>query len=129
VAQMTQAVTALETALNEQRRLDADRQARLARESALNADPAVRRIAEVNAEWADRRTALAERIEQAQSAQEIVRRALKTQKDQFSDVKEKVELVGLTEANGAVLRKQRQVLPDLRKHEVAVTERQLLIGN
>ncbi len=131
-SQAAQEVQALQELLNEKRREDAERQAKLARQNAAKAHPAVRRIAEENAVLAERRTGadgLASRIEATLRAQEAVRGQLKKLETAFSDVKEKVDLVGLTDANGAVLRKQRQLLPALHEHQAAVRARQVLIGN
>lgn len=131
-SQAAQEVQALQELLNEKRREDADRQAKLARQNAAKAHPAVRRIAEENALLAERRTGadgLASRIEATLRAQDAVRGQLKKLETAFSDVKEKVDLVGLTDANGAVLRKQRQLLPALHEHQAAVRARQVLIGN
>lgn len=115
--------------LNDKRRQDAARQAELATQSAAHGHPAVRRIAEENAKLAEQRTQMAGHIEHALNSKELVEHELKQLNDQYSDVMEKVKLVGLTDANGAVLRKQRELLPNLRTHQAAVREREIQIGN
>ncbi len=132
VSQAEQLVQTLQERLNEERRLDAERQAKVARQNAAKAHPAVKKLAEQNAAWAEQRTGpagVASRIEKTLQAQDSVKLALKELEGSFSDVKKKVELVGLTDANGAVLRKQRELLPDLRGYEATVEGRQTLIGN
>lgn len=132
VSQTSEEVQSLQTLLNDKRREDADRQAEQARRNVAKAHPAVRRIADENAALAELRVGangLTNRIEQTLQVRESVQGELKKLESAFSDVKEKVGLVGLTDANGAVLRKQRQLLPDVRAHQEAVAERQVLIGN
>ncbi|MDZ4782495.1 MAG: mechanosensitive ion channel [Planctomycetia bacterium] len=132
LAQTEQQVQSLQLRLNEERRLDAERQAKSARESAARAHPAMKKLADQNADWAEQRTGpdgVVSRIEASQQAQAKVKQTLKELEGSYSDVKKKVELVGLTDANGAVLRKQRELLPDLRGHEAAIRARQTQIGN
>lgn len=102
---------------------------RKAKLEAIEAAPSLREFAEQNSDLAENAKRVAESLATAEAdlkaATEIHERLAK----QFKQTKTKVESVGLTSSVGALLRKQRSSLPDVRQRKAAVANRQTLIND
>jgi potassium-dependent mechanosensitive channel len=122
-AQADQAVKVWRSAVNDQRRIEAEKQAREARRAALKAHPAIKRLASQNEVLTEQRTKLAGKIEQVTKESESLETTLARIDAQFATVTDRVKKVGLTEAIGLLLRKQRDDLPDIGEHEDAIAHR------
>ena len=128
VTRREQLVAAWQTIVSERRRADAEQAARNAerlRRDAARSDPLVKPTAEEAATWAKRRSelGLAGKIEAARLArQDLEARAAKYKGD-YATVKSKVAAAGL-DAMGALLRRQREQLPNPDVHRRAVSRRQ-----
>ncbi|UCC30072.1 MAG: mechanosensitive ion channel [Phycisphaerales bacterium] len=101
-----------------------------ARRAATRAHPIVRRIAEDNTAWAERRAedALADKIDQATREHESITKALSEVSSNFASIRSKVKAAGLTHAMGLLLRRQREVLPDPRDHLGRTSAREVEIS-
>ena len=128
IALAEQEIKQLQELVNQRRQQEAERQAQAAKLGALQAHPAVRRLAEENAGMAEVRTGIAQRITQITAQLEQTNQQLTLVKEQFKRAKEKVDAVGLTNAIGLLLRKQRDALPHVGHRRRSISERQLLIG-
>jgi potassium efflux system protein len=127
-AQAEQGVKALRAAINARRRQEAEEQAGQARQAALDAHPAVRELAAQNADLTAQRQELVQRIELAAKELDTLRSQLAVLKTLFNKVTERVKRVGLTEAVGLLLRKQREILPHVAEHQHAIDERKAEIS-
>lgn len=114
--------------VNRQRQHDADAQVRRARWEANQAHPGMAELTARNAQLAERRKALAQLIVQTTAQLEDTNKKLAALQDQFKRIQGKVEAVGLTNAIGLLLRKQRVTLPDLADHRRNMSLRQNTIG-
>lgn len=132
VAELEEQSRLLREAVNRRRRMEAEQIAQQAREEARAAEkdhPAVRKLKEENAGLADLRRKIATRIEEvSRECQDIERRLEEVRKD-FRGVQEKVKAVGMTNVVGLLLRKKEMGLPDIRKQEVRIDERQAEIAS
>ena len=123
-------VAALQEAVNEERRQEAEmaaEEAREARRQAAQAHPALREAAEANAALAEQRTGpdgLTNQIESVSNRLESINSKLTELKSDFESVEENVEAAGLTKAIGLLLLKKRGELPDLRDHRRQIKKRQ-----
>jgi potassium efflux system protein len=129
VAQADKLVKAWQNAVNQRRRAEVDRQAREAREAAARADPAVSEKAEENSKLAELRKSLASTIERVTRENEEVDKRLAELEGDFTSVTEKEKRVGLTEAIGLLLRKQRADLPKVAERRRRIAERQSEIAH
>ncbi|MEK6248689.1 MAG: hypothetical protein N2C12_10950, partial [Planctomycetales bacterium] len=105
----------VEDQLKKLRELDAEKAVRKAREEAISADPMLASYAQRNRQLAEVGQWITEQFDAAD-------RKLKAEKEfheqllrQFEQTFKKVESVGLTSSVGALLRKQRAELPDVRR--------------
>ena len=124
VALLETQVTALREALNQQRKAETEAELRKARREASRAAPEVAAHLERNTELAKRRKDLAENIAETGRRLEQAQKTLAALQDQFKRTEEKVDAVGLTDAIGLLLRKQRDALPDVRAQRESVAKRQ-----
>lgn len=95
------------------RKQEAERKAREARRNVANAHPALKALAEENAELAEQRVALSQTIGQSTEQIETLEQELERIENEFQEVTQKEETVGLTRAVGLTLRQQREKLPEL----------------
>jgi len=126
-AQARKVADRLQEVVNERRAMEAARQAREARVTALGSHPALREQAEYNRALAERRTGpdgLAARIEQTMRELEAITAKLDALETQFNSIRGKVDTAGLTNAVGLLLRRQRAELPDVRRHRRNLRQRQ-----
>ncbi|QDV47078.1 Miniconductance mechanosensitive channel MscM precursor [Stieleria neptunia] len=111
------------------RELAAAESVRKAKLEAIEAAPSLRAFAQQNQELAESAKRVADSLATAEqdlkAATDVHERLAK----QFKTTKTKVELVGLTSSVGALLRKQRSTLPDVRQRKIEVANRQTLIND
>ncbi len=119
-------------AADRRRQAEADRQVRQARLEAARADPAVSRLARENAALAESRKQLAGKISESTGQLERTKEELAKLNVQFGGTRKKVKAAGMTNTIGLLLRKQRELLPNLsvmRRHidvlQSAIGESQL----
>ena len=119
-------VQKVQSAVNERRRVEADQaraEAEKARREAVGKHPQVRRLAEKNAELAKDQARLVSEIERAIADRRAIGEQLEKLEQQFAGDKEKLDIAGLTDALGPVLREQRKGLPDMRRYLKIAAER------
>lgn len=124
IALQEQKLKMWQEAVNRRRQQEAERQVQQASREVGHAHPAIRQLAERNAALAATRKELAERIVKTTQQLEKTQEKLAALKDRFKRAREKVEAVGLTNAIGLLLRKQREALPNLRVHRRNIGDRQ-----
>ena len=122
VPQAEKLAKALQDAIDEQRRVEADRAAADARMAAIRAaqsHPAVQKLAGENAKLATERTgpsSPAAKIVVATKEMEEVRAASARLQQAFAALLERAKAIGRTPTFGVLLRKQRAQLPPVRRH-------------
>jgi potassium efflux system protein len=99
-------------AVSQWRKQESKRQAKKARSIAEKSHPALRSLAEQNAEIAELRITTAAGIERVAKTLKTVSESSKRLGEQFADLRGKVEHAGATSSTGILLRKQRSDLPD-----------------
>lgn len=130
VALTEQEIKACQAIVNSRRRQEADQQVERASWEANQAHPAVRLLAEQNAELATMRKPLAEQIVDVTRQRDQVNLQFNTLKEQFTRAQEKVEAAGKTNTTytiGLLLRKQREALPNLHVYHRNIGLRQQTI--
>jgi potassium efflux system protein len=115
-------------AANRRRQAEADRQVRRARLEAARANPAVSRLARENAALAESRKQLAEKIVETGAQLERTKAELAKLNVQFGATKSKVKAVGMTNTIGLLLRKQRELLPNVSAARLSIDVLQSAIG-
>jgi potassium efflux system protein len=133
VTRLDSLAKAWQTVVNERRRTEAAAAAEAAaeaRRAATRARPVVRRIAEDNTAWAERRAkdGLADKIERVVAEHGAITKTLSDVSSGFASIKSKVKAAGLTHAMGLLLRRQREVLPRVREHLRRITAREAEIS-
>lgn len=131
VVQATQAeqvVKIWRAAVSDRRRIEAEQQAHDARIAALQAHPAIKQLAKESADLTTERQALATKIEQVTHDSEACEKNLADLDSQFAKVVDRVKRVGLTQAIGLLLRKQRAGLPNIEQHRADIETRQVEIS-
>lgn len=123
-----QEIKQLQEMVNARRQAEAARQAQTAKLDALRAHPAVRRLAEESAAMAEQRKEIAHKITALTSQLEQTTQLLHQVEDQFKRAREKVDAVGLTNAIGLLLRKQRDALPSISQRRRDLSARQMSIA-
>lgn len=117
--------------VNERRRVEAEAAARAAKRdqrAAAMQHAALRRLAEENADLAKRRAALAEKIERIAAELDQTAKTRAQITTEFTSVRSKVEVAGLTHAMGQLLRQKRERLLDVRGRQRAIAARQAEIA-
>lgn len=120
--------------VNERRRAEAERNARLAREAqrdAARAHPSVKAIAETNAQLAERRVGtegLAARIEMVANALQQANQLLTKLRDDRRSMMQKIEAGGVTQAMALLLRAERENLPDVRRYRKGLGAREAALA-
>ncbi|MEN6457374.1 MAG: mechanosensitive ion channel domain-containing protein [Thermoguttaceae bacterium] len=113
--------------VNQRRQQDAEQQARQAAWEAGQAIPAVKQLAQENAALAELRKQLAQHIANATTQLDQANQQLAALRSQYERARGKVETVGLTNAIGLLLRKQRDALPNLAACRREINARQRAI--
>ena len=106
----------LQQTINGRRQQEAEQQARKAARELSLAHPAVQKLMKENKDLADLRTKLADQIAVATSQLDEANSSLKRVGDEFESMKEKEKAVGLASVVGAILRKHKASLPNLRDY-------------
>ncbi|MDY0169708.1 MAG: mechanosensitive ion channel [Thermoguttaceae bacterium] len=127
VAHLEQVLSEWRTRVTHQRYRETETQLRRARWEADRAHPALERLAAANAQWAERRKEMAELIAKTTRELDQTNDQLADLQDQFERMREKVDTVGLTNAIGLLLRKQRESLPNARDYWRRIGARQATI--
>lgn len=96
---------------------------RRARDEAIDAEPLLQDDANLNKTIADKAVKLTEPIDESRALLEATKVRLDGIQKQFAAVQQKVENIGLSDAIGGLLRKQRSELPDILKREANVRNR------
>lgn len=104
--------------------LETKRKANEARLAAMEADPELEELAGKNQTLAELAETVATKTREEILAQEEIRAELDNVQKQYQRAKRHVDLVGLTNSIGQLLRTQRTRLPDLEEHYREVDERQ-----
>ncbi|MCE5269414.1 MAG: mechanosensitive ion channel [Planctomycetaceae bacterium] len=115
--------------VNGRRQQDAEQQARQAAWEAGQAIPAVKQLAQENAALAELRKSLAQHIADATSQLNLANQQLTALRSQYERARGKVETVGLTNAIGLLLRKQRDTLPNLAAYRRQINGRQQTLAD
>lgn len=124
-------VKLLQAAVNERRRMEAE-QARLEAEriqrEAIGKHPMVIELADGNAELSRELTDITAHAGQATSQRQVAADELKRIDQDYQDAKRKIDVAGLTETLGRILRDQRNRLPDLMRYQRTAAVRTRLIS-
>ncbi len=123
VALAEQTMQRVQERLNARRRLDAEAQIEQADLEAARASRAERELAMENVELAKQRLDLLQRLETVVNRVSNVQQRLGSVRQQFQRARDRVETVGMTNAVGLLLRRERSDLPDDREHRRAVRSR------
>jgi len=110
-------VKAWQDLVSDRRKEEAARAAQEAQDAlraAANAHPVVRKLAEENADLAEQRALLVQKIETVTQRAAEIDAARKDLRDRRASTERKLTAAGLTRAMGVMLRKQRAELPDVR---------------
>lgn len=94
-----------------------------ARDEAIEAEPLLQDDAEINSTLAEKAVALTAPIDEARARLEATKVRLDGVQKQFAATQQKVENIGLSDAVGALLRKQRSELPNVLKRQANVRNR------
>ncbi len=94
-----------------------------ARDEAIAAEPLLQADADLNKQLAKQSVDLATPIEETRTELDSTKLRLDGVQKQFSAIQQKVETIGLTDAIGGLLRRQRGDLPDLLKRQANVQNR------
>ena len=122
-------IVILQQKINVAREAAADESVRMARQEAVSADPALKFYAEENQALAESSKLVAEQLAGTEADLTVATELYEDLLKQFANAKKKVDSVGLTSSVGALLRKQKNTLPDVGARRGAVADRQKLIND
>ncbi len=115
-----------------QRRLSeaetAQAEAETARRQALGKHPLVQRVAEENADFSNELADMAADLEEVTAAGTEVSASAQRIADDFSSLRQKLDIAGLNQALGALMQEQRRKLPDLRILRKGARQREQVIA-
>ncbi len=123
-ARAEEAVERISAALEARLQEEAAQKAELARIEAAEAHPLLKPLADENQRMAERSEELVAAIRRTSDELEQTQEELEALRKQFTRTEEKVKAVGLTNAIGLLLRKQRADLPDVSDYEREISKRQ-----
>ena len=123
-SQAEENVAAVERRIEQRRLEEAREKARQARLDAARALPALQPLAQKNQSYADRNAQLPKAIESTNRALDEAAARLSSLRSEFERTKQKVERIGLTDAIGLLLRKQRASLPNVATLAQEIDQRQ-----
>ena len=118
------AIAARQKAEAEQARTEAER----AEREALGKHPTIQRVIEKNAALSTELAATLDRLGQTQAARKAIEAQAKRIEKDFKGARQKIEIAGLSQALGQVLREQRRKLPDTRRYQQDTKDRQAEIA-
>ncbi|TWU48726.1 Mechanosensitive channel MscK precursor [Rubripirellula tenax] len=119
----------LQNQINLTREKHALESVRKARMEAIAAAPSLKEYAELNQQLAENAKEIGESLVKAERDVSSAIELKETLARQFGKARKKVETVGLTSSVGAMLRKQRSMLPDVSARREDVASRQTLIND
>lgn len=125
IAQLEAAHQNYDKALTAKHHVEAQERIAEAKRKAREADPALRELAEMNAQLAEKRSIYNERKQTAASELSTINEQFADQEKSFNGIQAKVEDIGMTEAIGVLLRSQDHALIDdrpLRKRAKQIEE-------
>ncbi|NQV26390.1 MAG: mechanosensitive ion channel [Rhodopirellula sp.] len=94
-----------------------------ARDEAIEAEPLLQEEAEISKGLAEKAVALSKPLEETRAKLEATKIRLDGVQKQFAATQQKVENIGLSDAVGGLLRRQRSELPDVLKRQANVRNR------
>ena len=109
--------------VNEQRSHEAKLEAEKAQKDAASADPALAGVADRIQRLSKERQAVATRIQQTSDTRVADEKNLARLAADFSRSKNLVQVAGLSQNTGTILRQQREQLPDIRHHRDGIRKR------
>jgi potassium efflux system protein len=118
------AIAAWQKAEAEQARTEAER----AEREALGKHPTIQRVIEKNAALRTELAATLDRLRQTQAERKAIEAQAKQIEKDFKGARKKIEIAGLSQALGQVLREQRRKLPDTRRYHQDTKDRQAEIA-
>ncbi|MCA1853758.1 MAG: hypothetical protein LC647_15605, partial [Beggiatoa sp.] len=118
------AITARQKAEAAEAKTEAER----AEREALDKHPTIRSVIEKNAALSTEVAATVDRLGQTQAARKAVEAEAQQIEKDFKGARQKIEIAGLSQALGQVLREQRRKLPDTRRYHQDSKDRQAEIA-
>lgn len=113
VAQAEKAAAKWQETLGNFRQIELERQAAEIRQQVQNAHPALKQLAQSNADMSGQRKKLIAAIENIEKEVQTSQTLTESLKDRFAKLTEKVDKVGQSTTIGLMLRRQRDQLPDV----------------
>lgn len=113
VADAQASVKSLRALVNDRRRQETEDQAIAARKASAQAHPAIRQLAETNAELVATRQSLTDKIEASSRELEETDEQVNSLGDKYDRITTRYDTAGGTESVGLLLRKERAELPDI----------------
>jgi potassium efflux system protein len=107
VASLEKELQIWQKTVTDRRKADSVRQAEEARRQAQNAHPALRQLAERNAELAEKRRSMTASIEKVVEESQALNKQLTQLTSDFGRLQERINVAKMTRTNGILLRKQR----------------------
>lgn len=123
-SQAEESVAAVERRIEQRRLEEAQEKARQARVDAARALPALQPLAQTNQAYADRNAQLPKAIESTNRELDEANARLDSLRSEVERTKQKVERIGLTDAIGLLLRRQRASLPNVGTLQQQIDQRQ-----
>ncbi len=123
-ARAQEGMVAVERRIEQQRQEEAQEKARQARLDAAGALPALQPLAQTNQKYAQRNAKLPKAIESTNRELDQVDAQLSGLRSEIERTRQKVERIGLTDAIGLLLRRQREALPNTTELEQQIAQRQ-----
>jgi potassium efflux system protein len=136
---LTRKLTEIDSVVKRLQQLVAETRSREAEEEARKAQdalqsiaasmPAVRALAEENARFAEKRRNLLPRMDAATREMASATKLLEKTKEEFRSVRERVNVIGYSDAIGLLLRVRRSELPNPKEFSAAISKRKRIISH
>lgn len=114
----------LETLVNQRKQQQANEEEQKARQEVLRSQPALRPLARRNQELTEKNSGLLDELKSLSDTTQSKEQELADLEKKSKSAKERVEQIGLTEAMGLLLRKQRAQLPSVEKLRAGIADRE-----
>lgn len=124
-----QKVRELDELANERSLAEAAQSAQQAAEAAVGAQPVVQQAADINATMSDQLARLVSQLEEASAHQQRLQQQLDQLQKRYRTTEQQLEIAGLSQALGDLLRRERRSLPSVTQVAKRVDERQQRISN
>lgn len=129
VETQTQKVRELDELANERSLSEAAQSAQQAAEAAIGAQPVVQHAASINAALSDQLAQLVSQLENAAAQQQRLQQQLDQLQARYRRTEQQLEIAGLSQALGDVLRRERRSLPSVSQVAKRVDERQQRVAD